>query len=282
MNRSKSLKITGLVYIVSIMLGFLLTDYFETFEIIISTLIVDVIITTIIFLFSLRLNNSSIYDPYWSILPPFIVLFWMYKLDNYSSLVILVFIGVILWSVRLTRNWYLDFHGYKYEDFRYIDFRKKFKKLYWIVSYIGIHMFPTLIVLLGLFPIYFLVGNEIIYSVFIYIGVLIMILATTISFIADSQLRKHKRSGNKDSIRTGLWKYSRHPSYFGEVLFWGGIYVVSIASGFHFLSASGFIAMLILFNFYSVPKMEQKLLNNKQDYKKIVEDIPRFFLRVKK
>jgi len=245
----------------------------------ISTLIANVVMTTLVFIVSVKINNSSLYDPYWSIIPIFIVLLWLIelKLNNWESGLILL--AVFIWGMRLTLNWFEDFKGFEYEDFRYIDFRNKFKKLYWIISYLGIHMFPTLIVYVAMYPIYMIYTATSLQSSFVILGSIIMILGAVISYFADKQLREHKYNQTGLSIKSGLWKYSRHPNYFGEVTFWGGVFAAGLAAGFSFASVLGIISMLLLFNFYSVPKMEEKLLRNKPDYKEILEEVPRFMFR---
>jgi steroid 5-alpha reductase family enzyme len=244
-----------------------------------ATLLADIAMTIVVFAFSIRCNNSSIYDPFWSVVPIFIVLTWMIGFEAYDFYSIILFIAVLIWGLRLTMNWWTDFKGYSHEDFRYVDFRKQFKGWYWVISFLGIHLFPTLIVFLALYPIYFVYMSTPVIPMFIVIGSLIMIGGAYISFVADSQLRMHKQVSNNRSIQHGLWKYSRHPNYFGEVLFWFGVYLSSLSVAIVTLPALGIIAMLLLFNFYSVPKMEQNLANNKEDYQIIIDRVPRFFFR---
>ncbi len=202
----------------------------------------------------------------------------MIEINNFSFASWTIFIGVLVWGLRLTTNWITDFKGFSHEDFRYVDFRKKFKKLYWFVSYAGVHMFPTLIVYMSLYPIYYVLTNNVSSSSFVIVGSIIMILGAIISYIADEQLREHKKKRTGTSIMSGLWRFSRHPNYFGEVLFWFGAAVTSISIAIEVVPFLGFIAMVLLFNLYSVPKMEQKLLNNKADYQFVVDNVPRFFL----
>lgn len=280
MNRPQSLRLTLLVYALTLAVGLLsywwLLDYVSVLW---ATMYADIIMTFVVFAFSMRCNNSSLYDPYWSVIPIFIVLTWLIALDSFDFYTTLLFIGVVIWGLRLTLNWYTDFKGYSHEDFRYVDFRKRFKRWYWVISLLGIHLFPTLIVFLALYPIYFILTTTVILPTFLIIGTLVMIGGAYISFVADAQLRMHKESSTNTSIRHGLWAYSRHPNYFGEVLFWFGVFVASLATGFHFLPTAGIVSMLALFNFYSVPKMEQKLVRNKEDYQMIIDTVPRFFFR---
>jgi steroid 5-alpha reductase family enzyme len=280
MNRKKSLILVVVTYLATIVVGGLSYYYLRKsgVEIVFSTLIADVIMTVIVFLVSIKVNNSSMYDPYWSIIPIFLVVLWMFDLAFINLFSIVVTLGVLVWAYRLTRNWAIDFKGFTHEDFRYVDFRNRFGKLYWIISFLGIHLFPTLIVLASLLPILYLFTMGVTHETFVYLGFVIMVLGAMISFVADAQLREHKKSGNKHSISSGLWNHSRHPNYFGEVFFWLGVFVTSLASEFVVLNALGFIGMVALFNLYSVPKMESKLLKNKDDYHLVVASVPRFFL----
>jgi steroid 5-alpha reductase family enzyme len=243
-----------------------------------SMLLADVIMTVLVFIVSAVINNSSVYDPFWSIIPVFIVLVWVYDTNFVNLFSLVVSAGVLIWAVRLTRNWVLDFKGFSHEDFRYVDFRRQFKKLYWIISFLGIHLFPTIIVFISIAPLLYVFNNGVNHEAFIYFGFIIMVVGALISFIADAQLRAHKKKGIKKSIMTGLWNHSRHPNYFGEVFFWMGVFVTSLATEFVVLNGLGFVGMLLLFNLYSVPKMESKLLKNKDDYQLVIDSVPRFFL----
>lgn len=281
MTRKKSFTLVFITYIGLLLFGGLVYYYISNlgYEPIYSMLFADVLITFLVFLISMKINNSSLYDPYWSVIPPFVVFGWMVSFNSFNFYSYVLLVSVMIWSYRLTRNWVIDFVGFTHEDFRYVDFREKFGKYYWIISFLGIHLFPTLIVFASLVPIYFVIEQGVTSPVYIYLGSFIMIAGALICFYADGQRREHKKQYPNKSIRSGLWKYSRHPNYFGEVLFWAGAAVASFASGFYLIALFGFIGMVMLFNFYSVPKMEEKLLKNKDDYHEVIRDTPRFFIR---
>ena len=81
------------------------------------------------------------------------------------------------------------------------------------------------------------------------------------------------------TMKYGLWKYSRHPNYLGEVSFWFGIYVFALASGLTtiWLLACP-IVMLALFVFISCPMMDNRSLKKRSDYKEYMDKTPQLFM----
>src|SRR5271165_4316788 len=112
----------------------------------------DVAATIVIFIFSVATNNSSCYDPYWSVAPVPIGVYWLLQ-PGTGGLTdprhVLVFGLLTLWAIRLTINWAVRWHGIKDEDWRYRSFRGQFGPLYWPLSFVGIHLMPTIMVFLG-------------------------------------------------------------------------------------------------------------------------------------
>ena len=199
-------------------------------------LTLDILATLVIFLFSVMFNNSSLYDPYWSLVPPLIMLFWVFNeqtLEALTLMQIIILSTVIFWSLRLTINWLTRWRGIKDEDWRYISFRFKYQEQYWIVSLTGIHLFPTLIVFLGCLSVFpALVMHEGTMGLMEWIAFGVTLSGVIIEAVADFQLRRFNREESKSDFQdTGLWKYSRHPNYFGEVLLWVGLFLFSIRAG---------------------------------------------------
>ncbi len=265
-------------YVIALILGYLSFSYFtKDMNTLYATLIADIICTLVIFIFSVITNNSSIYDPYWSVIPPFIILLWLknvgFAINSY------IILGIyLIWSIRLTYNCLVNWKGFKHEDWRYAYFRTKFKKAYWFISFFGIHLFPTIMVFLGMLPVYYgiesgTVNNQVLFG----LGVLISLIGTTLSYLADYHLSKHRNSANKTkAINYGIWKYSRHPNYLGEITFWLGSFIIGMSYDYHhYFTIIGFLGMVILFNAYSIPAMEKRLLNSKDDYREIINEVPR-------
>src|ERR1700737_4232837 len=112
----------------------------------------DLAATIVIFIFSVITHNSSVYDPYWSVAPVPITLFWLLQPGSNgfgNPRHVLIFVLLCLWAIRLTTNWAIRWHGLSHEDWRYQDIHKQASTFYWPVSFLGIHLMPTILVFLG-------------------------------------------------------------------------------------------------------------------------------------
>ena len=236
--------------------------------------------TLIIFLFSYIHKNSSIYDPFWHVAPIPIV-FYIADQSSLTNLETnLILSAFLFWALRLTYNWFLNWSNLDHEDFRYIDLKNNNKFFAFINDLFGIHLIPTLIVNISLYPIYVaLTSNNL--NNLVYVGFILIIVAVTIQYISDAQMRDFRKDLNNlgKTMKYGLWKYSRHPNYFGEVSFWFGIYIFALASG---SSAIWLLAcptlMLALFVFISCPMMDNRSLKKRSDYKEYMDRTPQLFM----
>ena len=237
--------------------------------------VADVLMTLIIYFLGNLLNNASLYDPYWSVLPPFIILLW--GIDTASiglfHAILLLFV-LIVWAVRLTYNWWINWQGFQKQDWRYDLLKEKNEKLYPLTNLMGIHMIPTIVVYFQLVVAYQIMTKASINAGYV-IGAIIALIAPIIQFVADKQMYEFRfdKETKSSVINTGIWRFSRHPNYFGELLFWVAIYLMYLfGSGKFDLYVIAPIAMIALFVFISVPMMEKKLIDRPgyESYKKNV------------
>ena len=236
--------------------------------------------TLIIFMFSNIHKNSSIYDPFWHVAPIPIV---FYTADQSTLPVMelyLVLSAFLFWSLRLTYNWYLNWTNLDHEDFRYIDLKNNKRFLAFINDLFGIHLIPTLIVNASLYPIYIALTSDSL-SNLVYVGFILIIVAVTVQYISDDQMRKFRKDDKNfgKTMKYGLWKYSRHPNYFGEVSFWFGIYLFALASGeTSILLLACPMLMLALFVYISCPMMDNRSLKKRSDYREYMKKTPQLFM----
>ena len=278
-SKNGSLTLVFFYYVISFYLAYLVTKNFD-FDGWLHILIWHVCATLIIFLFSNVHKNSSIYDPFWHVAPIPIV-FYIAKQSSLPTLELnLVLAAFLFWALRLTYNWYLNWNNLDHEDFRYIDLKNNNKYMAFINDLFGIHLIPTLIVNVSLYPIYVALNSESLNEL-VYVGFIIIIIAVVIQYISDDQMRKFRKDESNlgKTMKYGLWKYSRHPNYLGEVSFWFGIYVFALASGLTtiWLLACP-IVMLALFVFISCPMMDNRSLKRRSDYKEYMDKTPQLFM----
>lgn len=225
--------------------------------------VADVAATITIFLFSMALRNSSFYDAYWSVAPMGIVVYWGLEhwQDGNPVRILLIIACTFLWGIRLTYNWARGWGGLHHEDWRYVNIHKQTGIFYWPASFLAIHFFPTLLVFAGLWPAYEAMTLNTPIGWLDWLAVALAILATALEYIADQQMYDFRNSNPpKGSImQSGLWKYSRHPNYLGEIIFWLSLFVFALATSEQFVGTIvGVTAMAALFRFISIPMMETR------------------------
>ena len=233
----------------------------------------DLAATVVVFAFSLGLNNSSMYDPYWSVAPALITVWWLTQFGGVTGAAavrqVAVTALVLVWAARLTWNWLRRWNGLADEDWRYADYRR-LGAGYWPVSFLGFHMMPTVLVFvacLSLVPA--LSSGARAFGVVDVAAILVTAAAIAVEAGADRQLRRFLTSPRQPGqiLDTGLWAFSRHPNYFGEVLFWWGVWLFGLAADpARWWTIVGPAGVTALFLGISVPMMDKRMLARHPGY----------------
>lgn len=217
-------------------------------------------LTIAIFVGSIVFRNASMYDAYWSVVPLIFVLDQLFNETVHVREYLLI--GVVsLWGIRLTLNWIYTWPGLLHQDWRYTMLAQKSKWLYPVVNFTGIHLFPTLIVYVAFIPglhVFHDVEPENVVPLDI-IAAALGLLAVTLQLTADAQMHRFRKHNKGKVLNTGLWKWSRHPNYLGEVLMWTSVFLFGLANGatiWPFILCP--LAMLLMFVFISIPMMEKR------------------------
>ena len=272
-NKIISQLICIFIYLISFYLSYILVPE-SISNISLKITIWHIYATIFIYIGSVILKNSSLYDPFWSVAPIPIALYLALNFENTLIVKFLVLTPIIFWALRLTRNWIISWEGFDHEDFRYIDLKNTNMLRAEFNNFFGIHLFPTLIVNLSLYPLVFILTNNSNSSIFLSFASLFTFLAVVLETISDEQMREFRKNPlNKGkTMKYKLWKYSRHPNYLGEIGFWFGIYMMGLSSGMApFWIIICPLTMLALFIFVSCPMMDNRSLMNRPDYKDYME-----------
>ena len=233
--------------------------------------------TLIIFIVSVFLSDVSVYDPYWSVAPPAMLLanIQKYRLTNVNAVLLLILVSI--WSLRLTVNWYITYKGIGCEDWRYAQYRKRLSPIpFQLISFFGLHFVPTVVVYGGMVSALYAIREER-FALLSLAGVVIMLAAVALEHVSDWTIHRFLREHGQEkrTCNVSVWSRSRHPNYLGEMLFWAGMYVYFVALCPQiWYKGLGFLSIIALFLLVSIPMMEKHNLERRPDYARYRERTP--------
>ena len=279
-KKQKALLEIIIIYLVIGIAGWITYQSFQDETTILRFIYADLSMTIVTFFFSLFKRNSSVYDAYWSVIPFFFIVQWFVYFGGSEWDIfhwICAFV-VSFWSWRLTLSWGRGWPGWEHEDWRYVNFRIQFGKFFQLINFLAIHLYPTLIVFLSMWGLFWVYDLGVLESAgLFYFGAFLALSGTMLELFADNELARFRKRENKkkeDILRTGIWAYSRNPNYLGELLFWFGLLAMSLAFGAPWFTAIGSVGMLLMFLFASIPMKDKQMEKNRPkafaNYKKEV------------
>lgn len=267
MSRKRAFSVVVLAYALAIICAYITAAFLEQmcYGIVAALAVADIVCTLVVFLFTWTFKNTSIYDPYWSVLPPLLA---AYALDEFDLRNLAVLILLWLWGIRLTWNWVRRWKGLQDIDWRYVDYQKKTGRWFWLVSFLGLQMVPTIIVFLACLPVFTSFGREGEELGIIGItGILMAIFAIWLEYRSDNELHDYLKSKNENFGIKGVWSLWRFPNYVGEVMFWWAIFLLCIeANPSNWWIVVGPVVMTALFQFISMPLMEKRHRTKRPEY----------------
>ena len=225
----------------------------------------------IFFVVATIIKNNSIVDIGWGL--GFVVTAWIlfFITGDYGIEKIIINILVSLWGLRLFYH-ILKRNAFAEEDFRYKKWREDWGK--WVVprAFLQVFMLQGLfmfVVGLGVFWVNVTVFPDNLSTLTIIlgiIGIVVWLIGYFFEVVGDRQLKNHIANKNKTQklMTTGLWKYTRHPNYFGEAVMWWGIFIIVIgmesAEFWKYVAVISPIVITYLLRFVSgVPMLERKM-----------------------
>lgn len=232
-----------------------------------------------IFLLSIVLKDNSIADIFWGIGFLQVALHAIYLSSTKMASQILFTILIALWSLRissyiLSKKWIK-----KGEDPRYARWRDQWKHFY-LRSFFQVYLLQEVLLFIIAIPILLIHTAPPPVGAMTVVGLCIALFGLIYETIGDLQLRSFIKTKKKGQIMTkGLWKYSRHPNYFGESVFWLGASV--LAAQVSPLAIISWILITFLLRYVSgVPLAEERYADNQafQAYRQNTPPmIPNFF-----
>ena len=251
------------------------------FEIYILGFGVVMILMTLVWIASVFMKNASIVDPFWSI--GFIVAGTSYYLhtEGLELRKTILLALLIIWGLRLAI--YLGWRNIgKPEDYRYQQFRQDYgPKRYWWFSFFQVFLLQGVLLWLVSAPLiaamYF--GEDSPLGIFDYLGMTLWLIGFIFEAGGDYQLVRFKSNPeNKGKLLTsGLWKYTRHPNYFGDACLWWGFGCFSISVGSYLPLLGPLLMSLLIIKVSGVAMLERTLKHTKPGYEEYVRKTNAFF-----
>ena len=241
------------------------------------------LVVTILWIYSQYSKKADIIDTYWGPSFFFVCIILLINENNFTLINIITSLIVFAWSLRLMIYLHLRNHK-KSEDIRYVKIKKKYGNFgMYLISYI------TQVILIAIVSLplqaLFISNLDIKINFISIIGIFISITGILIESLADSQLTKFKSDSSNDGkvMDKGLWNYSRHPNYFGDSLFWWGIFIISYGVTFNFYVIIAPVAMTyFLLKVSGVSMLESQIKNTKEGYEDYINTTSSFIIMPKK
>lgn len=248
-----------------------------TVFIFIGAAFVLILMMTLCWLLSLLLRNSSIVDISWGI--GFILVAWLdFALSPFMSPAKwLMFILVHIWGLRLA--WYMFVRNRMKEDIRYARWREQYGERWWWASYFQVFLLQAIVAWIIAAPVMAIRVTDGIppLSGLGVIGALLWCVGFYFEAAGDLQLIRFKANpSNRGKVLTaGLWKYSRHPNYFGETTLWCGLYLIAASAGAWWTIYSPLFLTFLLLRVSGVTMLE-KIMRARDGYDEYIRKTSAF------
>jgi hypothetical protein len=278
LGKASSLLVVVLLYVLAVGAGIATFIGLRDLHPTVSVLIADLVATVVVFIGSMVVRNSSMYDAYWSVIPPFVA--WAFAAEGHHIPVgrtVLLMVALNVWALRLTSNWARGWPGLGHEDWRYGMLRKDAKVPGWIIDFSGVHLYPTLqvwVASLGMYAALTLGTKRL--NALDWVAGAVVVLAALLQFVADEQMRAHRRTSPSVPCRSGVWGLSRHPNYFGEATVWWGVWLFGVAGNpsSWWWTLIGPVSMSALLRGASTPMMDKRSLERRPGYEVLIRELP--------
>ena len=237
-----------------------------------------VVLFSILWAVSVRLENSSIVDVAWG--PGILAIgltyyltgpaFYFASADGFVLRPHLTLALAALWAVRLASHLYARMRVLG-EDFRYVGWRDRYEGHWWWISFFKVFLLQAVLAWVVSLPLYFaIVSMSPRPLTFLdYVGIVVFAAGLVIESVADEHLRRFRadRANRGKVLDTGLWRYTRHPNYFGDFCVWWGLYLIAAAGGAWWTILSPLAMSFLLLRVSGVTLLESDMAERRPDYR---------------
>lgn len=236
---------------------------------------------SLLWIISVIIKNVSIVDLFWGFGFVLTNVFYFISTDGLGLRKVILLILVSIWGLRLTG--YLSWRNLgKGEDYRYKQFRRKYgEKRYWWISFFQTFLLQGILMWLISAPLlgtqYYGPGKSL--GILDYTGMVLWIIGFIFETFGDYQLARFKADpSNKGKVlSSGLWRYTRHPNYFGDSAVWWGYGLICLAAGSIWPVLGSLLMTALIIKVSGVALLEKNLVEKRPEYREYIENTSAFF-----
>jgi steroid 5-alpha reductase family enzyme len=244
------------------------------FQIFSQGLLLILIMMTLLWVVSAIVKNVSIVDLFWGLGFVLTSGFYFLNTDGLDIRKLIVVILTSVWGLRLSL--YLAWRNIgEGEDFRYKQFREKYGKKYWWLSFFQTFLLQGVLMWLISSPLLGAQysGRDVPLGPFDITGIVLWSAGFLFETTGDFQMARFRSDpSNKGKIMDrGLWNYTRHPNYFGDTLVWWGFAFLSIATGNYIPVLGSVLMTFLIIKVSGVGLLEKSLVDKKPGYREYMQ-----------
>lgn len=224
------------------------------------------------FVYAMRLRRVDLVDAAWGVSFIAVVAALQVAQPTVNGWTLVVDMLVLLWGLRLSWHIYGRFRRSSKQDERYTEIMSRWpEKNRGLQTFIKIFLLQALLATVISLPVIVTHVSQPDTMLVAIVGLVVWVVGFVFETVADNQLKAFLRQSHGELMRTGLWRYSRHPNYFGEIAMWWGIALIACASPLWWVGLIGAAVITYLISFVSgVPPAEARgsMKNGWQEYKR--------------
>ncbi len=246
-----------------------------TAEVAAATGVGVVALMLVVWLISLVMRDASIVDIVWGL--GFVLIAWIvWSQRGPDPRLLLSAVLTTIWGLRLSG--YLAWRNLgKGEDSRYVAMRRRYGSRFWLVSLFLVFGLQGVLMWTVSLPVQAASGQ--LFGLFDVVGICLWIAGLTFETVGDYQLVRFKGDpANKDKVLdTGLWRYTRHPNYFGDFMVWWGLYLIALAGGAWWTAIGPLVMTALLIRYSGAGLLEKTIGQRRPGYAEYVQKTNGFF-----
>ena len=220
---------------------------------------------------SLLRRDVSIVDSLWSLMIFLCLLIYVVLAGETGPRTMLVIAMTVIWAVRLSLHITIRNHG-EPEDRRYQAIRANNQPYFEFKSLYIVFLFQGLLAWVICLPVVAAVNGEAPPGPLDYAGVALWLFGLVFEVVGDFQLARFRKSERTESsvLDSGLWRYTRHPNYFGEAVLWWGFYLLALSAGAWWTIIAPLLMTFLLLRVSGVSMLEKDISERRPAYREYI------------